>query len=63
MTEYKINNPNTFECMDQDMESLPGTGANTNGALLYHTEATCSTGLPCPRYNNHQELNCVVCTK
>ena len=42
-----------FECVDKDQESLPDTQANTNGALYCHR-------LP---YNNHQELNCVVCTK
>ena len=45
------------------MESLPCGEGNTNGALFYHTEATCSTGLPCPSYNNNQELNCVVFPK
>ena len=63
MSEHKGHNRNAFECMDQDMESLPGSTVSANGALFYHTEATCSTGLPCPPYNDHQELNCVVCTK
>ena len=51
-----------FECVDKDQESLPGTHANTNGAVFYHVEANCGTGIPCLPYNNHQELNCVVCT-
>ena len=51
----------SFECMDKAMESLPGGEGDTHGALFYHTEATCSSGLPCPPYNDHQELNCVVC--
>ena len=51
-----------FVCVDRVQESIPGTGADTNGALFYHAEADC-TGLPCPPYNNEQELNCVVCTK
>ena len=63
MTAHKNERRTTFECMDKAMDSLTGGHANTNGAVFYHTEATCSTGLPCPPYNNHQELNCVVCTK
>ena len=63
MSAHKGHRRTTFECMDKAMESLPGHHDSTNGALFYHTEATCSTGLPCPPYNNHQELNCVVCTK
>ena len=52
----------TFECVDKDQESIPGSQADTNGALFYHVEANCN-GLPCPPYNNYKELNCVVCTK
>ena len=68
MTEWKgdhniIRGRTMFECVDKDQESLPGSHADTNGALLYHVEADCNTGLPCPPYNNHKELNCVVCTK
>ena len=51
-----------FICVDKDQDSVSGSQGNTNGALLYHVEANCN-GLPCPPYNNHQELNCVVCTK
>ena len=51
-----------FECVDKDQDSVPGSVANTNGALFYHVEANCN-GLPCPPYNNHKELNCAVCTK
>ena len=36
---------------------------NTNGVTFHHVEATCSTGLPCPPYDQNKELNCVVCTK
>ena len=63
MTEHILHkHSSTFECVDKDMEALPGSAANTNGATFYHAEASCN-GLPCPPYNNHQELNCVVCTK
>ena len=52
----------TFECIDKDQESAPGSQVDTNGALFYEVEANCNS-LPCPPYNNHKELNCVVCTK
>ena len=62
MSERDTTRRTMFVCVDREQESIPGTGANTNGALFYHTEAHC-TSLPCPPYNNNQELNCVVCTK
>ena len=51
-----------FECVDKDLDSIPGSAANTNGALFYHVEAHCN-GMPCPPYDPEKELNCVVCTK
>ena len=65
MTTYKARSHyrTMFECVDRDQESLGGHQANTNGAVFYHVEADCTTGIPCLPYNNHQELNCVVCTK
>ena len=52
----------SFECIDKDQDSVPGSQANTNGALFFHVEANCN-GLACPPYNNYKELTCVVCTK
>ena len=57
------NQRSTFECIDEAMDAAAGGDDDTNGALFYHAEASCSTGLPCPPYNDHQELNCVLCTK
>ena len=51
----------TYECVDRDLESVPGTEGDIGGAQFYHVEATCN-GLECPPYNTVQELNCVVCT-
>ena len=62
MSEYYSHHRTMFVCVDKDQDSVPGTQANTEGAIFHHTEASCS-GMPCPPYNNHQELNCVVCTK
>ena len=62
MSEHISFRRRMFVCVDREQESLPGTETDTNGALFYNTEADC-TNLPCPPYNNEQELNCVVCTK
>ena len=57
-----------FECIDSDAESVPGSAANTNGALFYFVEATCN-GIDCPpsqsshEYAEGRELACIVCTK
>ena len=68
MTEYRgastdVRGRTMFECVDRDQEGLPGLPGNEDGALFHHVEADCGTSLPCPPYNNHQEINCVVCTK
>jgi hypothetical protein len=60
---FHLNEQRTpYECVDKDLDSVPGTEGDTGGAQFYHVEATCN-GLECPPYNTHQELNCVVCTK
>ena len=60
----RFNHPSrsTFQCMDKNPQSVPGSGKDINGALFYHNEATC-TGLPCPPYVAGRELTCAVCTK
>ena len=62
MSEHINHHRTMFVCIDRAQESIPGTGANNDGPLFFHAEADC-TNLPCPPYNNDQELNCVVCTK
>ena len=62
MAEHQGHHRTTFECVDKDPESIPGSAADTNGALFYHVEATCN-GLPCPPFNTQKELTCAVCTK
>ena len=52
-----------FECVDISPESVPDSTANTDGALLYHTEVYCGYGIPCPPYDSEKEVVCVVCTK
>ena len=52
-----------YECVDKDAESVPGSAANTTGALFFYpVEATCN-GIACPPYDPQKELLCVVCTK
>ena len=58
-----VHNRSTFECVDQSPQSVPGSIADTNGALFYHTEVKCSRGIPCPPYDAQKEVTCVVCTK
>ena len=62
MSAYKNEHNTMFECVDGIPETVPGYAANANGALFYHTEATCN-GLLCPPYEPEKELTCAVCTK
>ena len=62
MTAHYSHHRNTFECVDKDQQSIGGSHANVNGALLYHVEATCN-GIDCPPFDPAKELNCAVCTK
>ena len=60
----RITHPRTkFECVDRNPESVPGSIADTNGALFYHSEVKCGYGIPCPPYVAQKEVKCVVCTK
>ena len=62
MADNRGHHRTTFECVDKDPDSIPGSAASTDGALFYHVEAHCN-GMPCPPYDPQRELNCVVCTK
>ena len=61
MTSHIKHHRTEYVCVDQAQQSLPGSYANLNGVLLYHTEPHCS-GLPCPPYSPAKELTCVVCS-
>ena len=63
MSQHYTHYRSMHICLDKTPETVIGKAANTNGALLYHVEADCSTGLPCPNYDERKELSCVVCTK
>ena len=60
--QYTHSERTVFVCLDETPESLPGSFANNDGALLYAVEGNCGS-LPCPPYVNGWELACVVCTK
>ena len=62
MSQHRIFHSTMYECVDKDAESVPGSAANTNGALFYPVEANCN-GMSCPPYDPQKELLCVVCTK
>ncbi len=62
MSERASNHRSEYVCVDSYMESVDGSQAQAAGAHWYHVEANCH-GIACPPYNNHKELNCVVCTK
>ena len=51
-----------YECVDKDMESIPGSQNHIDGGHFYHVEAHCN-GVSCPPYDNEKELTCAVCTK
>ena len=63
MANYYGHHRSTFECVDADAESIPGSAADTNGALLYFTELRGCAGINCPPYTSGNELTCAVCTK
>ena len=48
-----------FTCVDESVEQIPGSGANTDGKRFYTIEAKCNHHIPC----SDKELTCAVCTK
>ena len=63
MAERYTHYRSMFVCLDKTPESVVGATVDTNGTLMYHVEADCGTGLPCPNYDDTNKLSCVVCTK
>ena len=51
-----------FICVSTDPEATHGSQENQSGGILHVVEAVCGS-LPCPPYENGNELSCVVCTK
>lgn len=50
-----------YECVDSSPESVPGSGANIDGGVFHHVEASCN-GFASPPYVGEKELTCAVCT-
>ena len=61
-SESNNHHRSQFNCVDQDIKVVPGTGANVDGLLFYFTEGRCGS-LPCPPYDSTREISCAVCTK
>ena len=64
MAERTGNNHHRSQyiCMDIALKPVTGSSANHDGLLFYFVEGRCGS-LPCPPYDNTNELACAVCTK
>ena len=56
---HQYNAASEYNCIDESLEQIPGSGADDNGYLLFRVEAYCGSYIPC----SDKELTCVVCTK
>ena len=63
MSDNKGHWRTEFVCVDKAMDVARGTHSNTNGALMYHVEVDCNTGIDCFPYRHDRELACVVCSR
>ena len=63
MTEKSSLHRATFECVDNNPETLPGSAGHDGGAEFYHTEVDNCDSIPCPPYVEGREITCVVCTR
>ncbi len=59
---YIHKHSSTFECVDINPETIPGSAPNTDGAMFHFNEAKCN-GIPCPPYDPQKEITCAVCSK
>ena len=64
MTERTANghHRSQYTCMDIALKPVPGSSTNKDGLLFCFVEGRCGS-LPCPPYDNTNELTCSVCTK
>ena len=53
----------TFICVNSAFESALGSQGHVPATDLWHIEAACNLGLPCPPYVDYKELTCAVCTR
>ena len=64
MSEWHVSSRHRtqFTCVDTLLKSVNQSSAEQNGFLFYFVEGRCGS-LPCPPYDNTNELSCAVCTK
>ncbi len=62
MSERTTNYRTMYICVDTSMGFVPNSFDHMDSTDLWNTEANCAS-LPCPPYNDEQELGCVVCSK
>ncbi|XP_003391950.1 PREDICTED: short-chain collagen C4-like [Amphimedon queenslandica] len=63
IAEYYAHPNNVlYECLDVNVETVPGTSQRDPEASIHHVTSTCH-GLPCPPYRTTKELACAVCSK
>lgn len=53
----------TFQCVDMDMEGIPGTQLFKGGSLFYHASSYCGDDQQCPIRCGNEPMTCVVCSK
>ena len=51
-----------YECVDNDPESVTGSGSGRNEALFDFIESRCN-GIACPPFAEGREIACTVCSK
>ena len=63
MTEWPTHHSSDGICVDGNPETLVGSEANENGALLYFVVTDCNhTFMPCDPFMHLVPITCVVCT-
>ena len=60
MTDNYTHKKATYECVDKDAASVPGSHADINAALIYHVEANCN-GLYHVHHMTLRRSSCVLC--
>ena len=55
---YSQTGSSMYNCIDKNLEQIPGSGGNSDGHRLYTIYAVCGHYFPC----SSTEMTCVVCT-
>ena len=62
MSNFYKDSTSEFTCVDVSLKTVPGSSHNHAGMLFLFVEGRCGS-LPCPPYDDNNELSCAVCTK